>query len=642
MSKSCEQCADSTEQAAEHNKSINILNSTYGIPAVSLLLLLLGLAFNFFELSFFSPVIAFVWFGITYIIIGAPVLSKSAKLIAKGKIYNEFVLMSVATIGAFLIGSYAEGVAVMLFYVVGELFQDLAVKNAKKSIESLLKIQEEQATVLENGKTITIHPKNVRIGQVILVKPGQKVPLDGELMSLEADFNTAALTGESMPDYKQKGELVFAGSVNLGKPAEIRVTSDFDDTKLSKIFKMVQDAAGRKAKTQLLISRLAKVYTPIVFWLAIAVVILPFFYFGADYVFQTWFQRALIFLVISCPCALVISIPLGYFGGIGAGSRNGILFKGSNFLDLMTNVDTVVMDKTGTLTKGIFEVQEVKSIGVDKALMLELVAILESNSTHPIAKAIVTHANLNNPTLKATHVEEISGHGLVGKVGEYNVLAGNSKLLDKYNVSYDSKTHPKGQTLILVAINNSYAGYIAVADALKDDAKEAITRLTNLKIKETIILSGDKQDVVDKIAYDLGIQEAIGGLLPEDKITQVEKLKRKGRVVAFVGDGINDAPVIALADVGIAMGGLGSDAAVETADIVIQTDQPSKIATAITIGLATKKIIWQNISLALGVKVLVLILGTIGMATMWAAVIADVGVALLAILNAVRIQRIKF
>ena len=514
MSKSCEQCVDNSEQASEQNQSINILNNTYGIPVVSLVLLILGLAFSFFELSFFSPIIAFIWLGITYIIIGAPVLLKSAKLIAKGKIYNEFVLMSVATIGAFIIGSYAEGVAVMLFYVVGELFQDLAVKNAKKSIESLLKIQEEEATVLENDTTITMHPKKVKIGQVILVKPGQNVPLDGELVSLEANFNTAALTGESTPEYKQKAEVVYAGSVSLEKPVKIKVNRDFEDTKLSKIFKMVQDAAGRKAKTQLLINRLAKVYTPIVFWMAIAVVVLPFFFLGSDYVFQTWFQRALIFLV-----------------------------------------------------KGIFEVQEVHADGVEKELLLELIALLEANSTHPIAKAIVSYTNIKNSTLKTTNVEEISGHGLVGKVGEYNVLAGNSKLLDKYNIAYNSDLHSKGQTLILIAINHIYAGYIAVADALKDDALEAVKRLSSLKIKETIILSGDKQEVVDTIAKELGIQKAIGGLLPEEKRLEVDKLKKEGRIVAFVGDGINDAPVITLADVGIAMGGLGSDAAVETAEL---------------------------------------------------------------------------
>lgn len=642
MSNSCEQCASSSEQTTEKNSSKSILDKTYGIPIVSLVLMILGITFHFFDLSFFTPFVALLWFGITYVIIGAPILKRSAKLIAQGNIYNEFVLMSVATLGAFLIGSYAEGVAVMLFYVVGERFQESAVNKAKRSIEALLKIQVEEASVIVNGNLIIMHPQKVKIGQTILVKSGQKIPLDGILLSNEADLNTSALTGESIPEYKEKGDLIYAGSINLEKPIEIRVSHNFEDTKLSKILKLVQDATGRKAKTQLLISRLAKVYTPIVFWLAMALVILPLIFLGPDYVFQTWFQRALIFLVISCPCALVISIPLGFFGGIGAGSRNGILFKGSNFLELMTQVDTIVMDKTGTLTKGTFQVQQVHAHGVDKTLLLELTACLEANSTHPIAKAIVAYANIQNPAFQANKVEEISGHGLIGKIGEYNVLAGNTKLLDKYEIPYDAQLHSNGQTLILVAINNTYAGYIAVADAIKEDAKEAINSLKKLNIKEILILSGDKQAVVDKISQTLGIQKAIGSLLPEEKISQVEELKRQGRMVAFVGDGINDAPVIAMADVGIAMGGLGSDAAVETADIVIQTDQPSKVAMAISIGHATKKIIWQNIILALGVKVLVLLMGAMGLASMWQAVIADVGVALLAILNAIRIQRMKF
>ncbi|MEJ1221899.1 heavy metal translocating P-type ATPase [Sediminicola sp. 1XM1-17] len=642
MSNSCEQCTGGTEPASNKNPSNTIWDKDYGIPVLCLMLLIFGIGLHYFEVSFFSPVIALLWFGTTYIIIGAPVLGRSAKLIAHGHIYNEFVLMSVATLGAFLIGSYAEGVAVMLFYVVGELFQESAVKKAKRSIEALLKIQVEEATVLENGNLVTLHPKKVQIGQTILVRQGQKIPLDGILQSEKTDLNTAALTGESLPVFKQKGELVYAGSINIGKPIEIRVTHHFEDTKLSKILKMVQDATSRKAKTQLLISRLAKVYTPIVFWLAVALVVLPLIFLGSDYIFETWFQRALIFLVISCPCALVISIPLGYFGGIGAGSRNGILFKGSNFLDLMSTVDTVVMDKTGTLTKGMFEVQNVHAVDIDKKLLLELTAMLEVNSTHPVAKAIVAYANIQKSTFTASHVEEISGHGLIGKVGEYTVLAGNAKLLDKYKVPYDSKIDSNGRTLVLIALNNTYAGYIEVADAVKEDAKEAVEGLYNLKIKEVIMLSGDQQAVVDKIAQTLGIKVAIGSLLPEEKLSQVAKLKNQGRVVAFVGDGINDAPVIAMADVGIAMGGLGSDAAVETADIVIQTDQPSKVATAIKISHVTKEIIWQNITLALGIKILVLLLGALGMATMWQAVIADVGVALLAILNAVRIQHLKF
>ena len=635
-------CAiDYTKEVAE--KETVIFNKEYLIPAIGLFFLLIGIALDYFDIPFFKEPIPLIWFGIIYIAVGGPIVLKALKLIAKGDVYNEFVLMSVATIGAFAIGAYAEGIAVMLFYVVGELFQEAAVNKAKRSIESLLKVQVEEVSVLENGKIIIKHPKNVAIGQIIQTKPGQKIALDGELISELATLNTAALTGESAPDTKEKGEMVLAGMVNLNKVIEIKTTSKYEDTKLSKILKLVQNAVGRKAKTQLLISRLAKIYTPIVFWLAVALVALPYLFLGADYEFQMWFQRALIFLVISCPCALVISIPLGFFGGIGAGSRNGILFKGSNFLDLMTKVDTVVMDKTGTLTKGVFEVQKVVAVDFDKSQMLELVAVLESNSTHPIAEAIVKHSNIQNSEFKISDVEEISGHGMKGIVGDYEVLAGNTKLLEKFNISFDTSLKQNTETIVVVAINNKYAGYITIADTIKEDAKQAIEKLHQIeKIKEIVMLSGDKQAVVDKVAKQLGIDKALGGLLPEDKINEVEKLKAQGNTIAFVGDGINDAPVITLADVGLAMGGLGSDAAIETADVIIQTDQPSKIATAINIGNATNKIIWQNIGLALGVKILVLILGAMGMATMWEAVIADVGVALLAILNAVRIQRMKF
>ena len=618
-------------------------NKEYLIPVIGLFFLLLGIGLDFYDIPIFKEPIPIIWFGIIYIAIGGPIVVKAAKLIVKSDIYNEFVLMSVATLGAFFIGSYEEGVAVMLFYVVGELFQEAAVNKAKRSIEALLKVQVEEVMVLENGIAITKHPKEVSIGQIIQVNAGEKIALDGELVSDFATLNSAALTGESVPDTKEKGETVLAGMVNLNTVIEIKVTSKYEDTKLSKILKLVQEAVGRKAKTQLLISRLAKIYTPIVFWLAIALVIVPYFFLGDAYEFQMWLERALIFLVISCPCALVISIPLGYFGGIGAGSRNGILFKGANFLDLMTKVDTVVMDKTGTLTKGVFEVQKVVAIDFDKELMLELTAVLETNSTHPIAEAVVKYGNIHKTVFKASNVEEISGYGMKGKLGNYEVLAGNIKLLEKFQVSYDENLKSNTETIVVIAINQKYAGYITIADTIKDDALEAITALHNIKkIKEIVMLSGDKQLVVDKIAKQLGIDKAIGGLLPEDKIREVEKLKKQGRTVAFVGDGINDAPVITISDIGLAMGGLGSDAAIETADVVIQTDQPSKIATAIKIGNATNKIIWQNITLALGVKVLVLVLGALGMATMWEAVIADVGVALLAILNAVRIQKMKW
>ncbi|MDP3359705.1 MAG: heavy metal translocating P-type ATPase [Lutibacter sp.] len=646
MSEACKEgtaCAiDFAKETQESKKSFSI-NKDYLIPIISLLFLLLGIGFDFFEAAFFKAPIPLIWFGIIYILVGGAVMLKAAKLLVKGDIYNEFVLMTVATIGAFLIGSYEEGVAVMLFYVVGELFQEAAVNKAKRSIEALLKVQVEEVTVLENGNAIIKHPSEVQVGQIIQTKPGEKIALDGDLISNDAVLNTATLTGESTPDTKIKGDKVLAGMVNLNKVIEIEVTSKFEDTKLSKILKLVQEAVGRKAKTQLLVSRLAKIYTPIVFWLAIGLVVIPYFFHGDAYVFQNWFQRALIFLVISCPCALVISIPLGYFGGIGAASHHGILFKGANFIDLMTKVDTVVMDKTGTLTKGVFEVQEIAAVNFGKELLLELTAVLEANSTHPIAGAIVKYANIGNTALKATNVEEISGHGMKGQIGEYEVLAGNTKLLEKFEIPYDLELNSNSETIVLIAINKKYAGYITIADTLKEDAKKAIVALHSLKnITKVVMLSGDKQVVVDKIAKQLGIDIAIGELLPEDKITEVEKLKAAGRTIAFVGDGINDAPVITIADVGMAMGGLGSDAAIDTADVVIQTDQPSKIAIAIKISNSTTQIIWQNIGLALGVKLLVLILGAFGMATLWEAVIADVGVALLAILNAVRIQRMEW
>ena len=619
------------------------INKEYITPIIGLLFLLIGIGFDFYDLPFFKMPVSLIWFGAIYILVGGPIVLKALKLIAKFDIYNEFVLMSVATLGAFIIGSYAEGVAVMLFYVVGELFQEAAVNKAKRSIEALLKVQVEEVSLVFNNKIIVKHPSEIEIGQIIQTKPGEKIALDGALVSDFATLNTAALTGESAPDTVVKGETVLAGMVNLNKLIEIKVTSKFEDTKLSKILKLVQEAVGKKAKTQLLISRLAKIYTPIVFWLAIALLIIPYFFLGEAYEFQTWLQRGLIFLVISCPCALVISIPLGYFGGIGAGSRNGILFKGSNFLDLMTKVDTVVMDKTGTLTKGVFEVQEVFANDLEEKLLVELVAVLENNSTHPIAEAIVNYAQIENTLLKASNVEEISGHGMNGKVGDHEVLAGNIKLLEKFNIPFDEDLKLNTETIVIIAIDQKYAGYISIADTIKEDAKEAISELHKIgKITSVVMLSGDKQSVVDKIATELGIEMAKGGLLPEDKIKEVEKLKEQGKTIAFIGDGINDAPVITLSDVGMAMGGLGSDAAIETADVIIQTDQPSKIATAIHIGNATNKIIWQNIYLALGVKILVLFLGAMGMATLWEAVIADVGVALLAILNAVRIQKMKF
>lgn len=643
-----EDCKEGSACAVDYNQETKKINFSkirheYVIASIVLVLLVIGILLKEFTKIFIDQDDSFIWFFVLYLAIGGQTIIKAIILMFSRDFYNEFVLMTIATFGAFLINSYAEAVAVMLFYVVGELFQEAAVNKAKSSIEALLKVQVDAVTVLEKGIPVIKHPNKVKIGQIIQVKPGEKVALDGVLVSELGTLNTAALTGESVPDNKKKGETVLAGMININTPIEIKVTTKYADTKLSKILKLVQEATGRKAKTQLLVSRLAKVYTPIVFWLAIALVIIPYFFLGDAYVFQMWFQRALIFLVISCPCALVISIPLGYFGGIGAASHNGILFKGSNFLELLTKVDTIVMDKTGTLTKGVFEVQNIVSENFDKELLVNLAAVLEANSTHPIADAIVKYANITDNRFESYNVEEISGYGLKGEVNNYKILAGNAKLLDKFKIPYSEKLKEITETIVIIAINGVYAGYITIADTLKGDAKNAISALHSIKkISKVVMLSGDKQLVVDKIAKQLGIDEAIGGLLPEDKINEVEKLKKEGRIIAFIGDGINDAPVITIADVGMAMGGLGSDAAIETADVVIQTDQPSRIATAIKISNSTTNIIWQNIILALGVKILVLILGAFGMATLWEAVIADVGVALLAILNAVRLQRMKW
>lgn len=575
--------------------------------------------------------------SIAYLLAGWNVLVLAFRKALRGDIFNEFVLMSVATLGAFYIGEYSEGVAVMVFYSIGEWFQDSAVDRATASIKALLDIRPDEVTVIRDGKSQVIPSAEVQIDETIEVKAGEKVALDGELISDKGSFNTAALTGESRPDSKYKGEAVLAGMINLNTVSEIKVKALFKDSKLSKILEMVQDASSRKSQTQLFISKFAKIYTPIVFFLALALALLPYF-FVENYVFNDWFYRALVFLVISCPCALVVSIPLGYFGGIGLASKNGILFKGGNFLDVMTKINTIVMDKTGTLTKGVFKVQKVVPEGFTEKQLVKLVAILEKNSTHPVGQAIIEYAGKAADGVKATAVEEISGHGLKGKVDGKEVLAGNLKLLKKYKIAYPKEVEEIVDTIVVVAVDKKYAGYITIADEIKEDAAEGIKKMHDLNIR-TVMLSGDKQSVVDQVAKKLGIDEAFGDLLPEGKVEKVEALIKEGRHIAFVGDGVNDAPVIALADAGIAMGGLGSDAAIETADIVIQNDQILKIVSALKIGKLTRNIVWQNIVLAMAVKVAVLSLGAFGVANLWEAVIADVGVAFLAILNAIRIQK---
>lgn len=613
------------------------------LPAIiSFIILLTGITLdNFISQSWFTGWVRLVWYLIAYVPVGLPVLKEAYESIIKGDVFSEFFLMGIATVGAFAIGEYPEGVAVMLFYSVGEVFQAMAVTKAKGNIKALLDQRPDEVTILENNRPKTIKARDAKTGNIIQLRPGEKLALDGELLSDSASFNTAALTGESKPDTKKKGETVLAGMINLNTVCQVKVTAAYEDSKLSKILELVQNATAQKAPTELFIRKFAKVYTPVVVFLAIGITLLPYF-FVADYEFKDWLYRALIFLVISCPCALVISIPLGYFGGIGAGSWNGILFKGSNFLDVLANVQNVVLDKTGTLTEGVFKVQDVQiKPEFDKNEILKIVNALESKSTHPVATAIHDYAGEIDHSIRVENAEEIPGYGLKAIINGKELLVGNFKLMDKFNIRYEIKPENIVYTLIAIAYDKKFAGYLTIADSIKADALLAIKKLKALNVKTTM-LSGDKTSVAKYVADQLGIQKAYGDLLPEDKVNKVKEIKSGRQSVAFVGDGVNDAPVVALSDVGIAMGGLGSDATIETADVVIQDDMPGKIPMAITIGKQTKKIVWQNIILAFGVKAIVLVLGAGGLATMWEAVFADVGVALLAILNAVRIQRMKF
>ncbi|MFH6958595.1 heavy metal translocating P-type ATPase [Flavobacterium aquidurense] len=613
------------------------------IPAIiGFIMLLIAIVLdNFFPQSWFTGWIRIIWYGIAYIPVGFPVIKEAFESIRKGDIFSEFLLMAIATLGAFAIGEYPEGVAVMLFYAVGEIFQALAVKRAKFNIKNLLDQRPDEVTVLVNNVTKTIKAENANIGDIIQLKPGEKLGLDGELLSDYASFNTAALTGESKPDTKSKGETVLAGMINLTTVSQVKATTSYTDSKLSKILELVQNATAQKAPTELFIRKFAKIYTPIVVLLAFLICVGPML-FVTNYVFSDWLYKALVFLVISCPCALVISIPLGYFGGIGAASKNGILFKGSNFLDVMATIQNVVMDKTGTMTEGVFKVQEVVfKPKFNKNEVLQMVNAVENQSTHPVATAIHQYVGKIDTSIILQNVEEIAGQGLKATVNGNELLIGNFKMMDRFSIAYDIDPTSIVYTLIAIAYNQEFVGYLTIADSIKEDSQIAIDRLKSLGVKTTM-LSGDKTTVVQFVAKSLGIANAFGDLLPEGKVNKVKEIIAKNETVAFIGDGVNDAPVVALSNVGIAMGGLGSDATIETADVVIQDDKPSKIAMAINIGKQTKKIVWQNIGLAFTVKAIVLILGAGGLATMWEAVFADVGVALLAILNAVRIQKMKF
>lgn len=643
---SCKCCCTHGHTAIQEKR--NSLLKDYWRIILSALLLFSGIILNATGATFFKgEYVPFIWYLLAYLPVGLPVMKEAWESILQKDVFSEFTLMSIATLGAFYIGEYPEGVAVMLFYSLGELFQDKAVDKAKRNISALLDVRPETATVIRNGSTLVEAPQRVQVGETIEVKAGERVPLDGTMLDEVAAFNTSALTGESVPRNIRQGGEVLAGMIATDKVVRIQVTKPFEKSALSRILELVQNASERKAPAELFIRKFARIYTPAVTGLAALIVLLPFLYSLADaqflFIFNDWLYKALVFLVISCPCALVVSIPLGYFGGIGAASRLGVLFKGGNYLDAITQVNTVVFDKTGTLTKGTFDVQSCQAQpGVPEEKLIQLAASAERNSTHPIAKAIVSYAKQKDIELIATtDVTEIAGHGLQATMDGTRVLVGNTRLLTKFGIEYPDELSSIVDTIVVCAIGTKYAGYLLLSDTLKEDAVNAVKELKALNINNIQILSGDKQAIVTNFAEKLDITQAYGDLLPDGKVKHIEALRSNpANRIAFVGDGINDAPVLALSHVGIAMGGLGSDAAIETADVVIQTDQPSRVATAIHAGRQTRRIVWQNISLAFGVKLLVLILGAGGIATLWEAVFADVGVALIAIVNAIRIQKL--
>ncbi|MEI4622199.1 heavy metal translocating P-type ATPase [Bacillus cereus] len=581
-------------------------------------------------------------FVIAYLLIGGDIVWRAVRNITRGQVFDENFLMAIATLGAFAIGQYSEAVAVMLFYQVGELFQSIAVNRSRKSITSLMDIRPDYANVKVGNETKQVSPEDVQIGDYIIVKPGDKVPLDGRVVEGTSMIDTSALTGESVPREVEVGNDVLSGFVNQNGVLTIEVTKEFGESTVSKILDLVQNASSRKAPTENFITKFARYYTPVVVITAAALAFIPpLILEGAT--FSDWIYRALVFLVISCPCALVVSIPLGFFGGIGGASKSGILVKGSNYLEALNDVKHIVFDKTGTLTKGVFKVTKMEPNGkITKEELLEYAAFAEVYSNHPIAQSIRTAYGKSIDENSMEDYSEISGHGTVVKVQGKEIFAGNAKLMKKENIAFE-QPQTVG-TLVHVAVDGAYAGYIVISDEVKEDSKQAIQKLKELGIKKTVMLTGDAKLVGEAVGKELGLDEVHAELLPQQKVEEIEKIdaaKQAKEKVAFVGDGINDTPVLARADVGIAMGGLGSDAAIEAADIVIMTDEPSKIATAVKIAKRTRNIVWQNIIFALGVKGLVLLLGAFGIATMWEAVFSDVGVTLLAVLNAMRVLRVK-
>ncbi len=575
-------------------------------------------------------------FVLSYLLIGGNVLLTAIKNIGRGEVFDENFLMSVATLGAFFIGEYPEGVAVMLFYEIGELFQSYAVNKSRKSITSLMNIRADYANVIRNEIEEKVNPESISIDELIVVKPGERVPLDGIIIEGKSFVDTSALTGESVPREITKGEEILAGFINNNGVLKIKVTKSFKESTVSRILELVENASNKKAPTEKFITKFARYYTPVVVFSAIALAVIPPLVLK-DSSFNEWLSRALIFLVVSCPCALVVSIPLGLFAGIGGASRKGILVKGGNYLEALKDINTVVFDKTGTLTKGVFKVTEVNNISIDKEELLRIAAISESLSNHPIAQSIIMEYGKTIDSKVLSNYEEISGHGVKTLLEGSEILIGNYKMMEKYNIKYN-KVNSIG-TIVHVAINNEYKGNIVISDEIKEESKEAIKALKEIGVSETVMLTGDNKTVAEKVASLVNIDKVYSELLPGDKVKKVEEIiknnKSKGKVI-FVGDGINDAPVLARADIGVAMGGIGSDAAIEAADVVLMKDNPEALVSAIKVARKTNKILWQNIIFALGIKIVVMILGAIGIANMWEAVFADVGVTIIAVINSTR------
>ena len=602
---------------------------------VSLILFLIAMIINFD-----NELINKVIFIVAYIIVGLEIVRKALRNIFRGKVFDENFLMTVATVGAFGIGEFPEAVAVMLFYQVGELFQSYAVDKSRKSIASLMDIRPDYANIEKDGKVLKVDPDDVKIGDIIIIKPGEKVPLDGIVIEGNTSLDTKALTGESLPREASPGDEILSGSINISGLIKVKVSKEYGESTVSKILDLVENASSKKSKSENFITKFAKYYTPIVVIIAILLVLVPVIFFGGE--FSDWIYRALSFLVVSCPCALVISIPLSFFGGIGGASKMGILIKGSNYLEAIASTEIIVFDKTGTLTEGIFEVQKINPKDIDENDLLENAAYAECYSNHPISLSIKRAYGKQIDKSKIKSTEELSGRGIVAIINGKNVLVGNEKLLNENNIEFE-KNNDIG-TILYVAIDKKYVGNIVIADKIKEDAKDSIMSLKKSNIKQAVMLTGDRKAVGENVAGILGIDKVYTELLPDGKVEKVEELLKKksekGKL-AFVGDGINDAPVLALADIGIAMGGLGADSAIEAADIVLMTDEPSKIVDTIKLSKKTMKIVKENIIFAISIKVLVLILSAIGISTMWEAVFADVGVSIIAILNALRVLNVK-